>query len=170
MIPTLSTDRLRLRAPVLADLPALIAFFASEQSHTVGGPLDARGAFRSLNATIGHWVTRGFGSWHIADAQNDAYLGRVGFIEAPGWDEPELGWAVMPVAQGKGIAYEAALAARAHGAQHLGLDGTISYIRPSNARSARLAKRLRARIEQSKPDWLGKPVDIWRHPRIGAPA
>ena len=84
MIPVVETERLVLRAPEMKDLPAVTAFFGSEQSHAVGGPRDDLGSFAAINAGIGHWVTRGFGSWHIADAKTDAELGRTGFILAPG--------------------------------------------------------------------------------------
>lgn len=170
IIPTLHTDRLILRAPSLDDLPAFTAYYATAQSHMVGGPLDDMGSFRALNAMLGHWITRGFGSWLIADRDTDAFLGRTGFIDAPGWQEPELGWALTAQAQGRGIAHEATLAARAYGAASLGLDATISYIRPDNTRSAALARRLGAVLETHLPTWRGVAVDIWRHPRVGAPA
>ncbi|MBD3664656.1 GNAT family N-acetyltransferase [Sulfitobacter aestuariivivens] len=167
-IPVVDTDRLRLRAPRLADLPALTDFFASPQSHTVGGPRDDLGSAMSLNATIGHWAVHGFGSWHIADPETDAYLGRTGFIMAPGWEEPELGWAVAQASQGKGIAQEATLAARRYGATHLGLDAVISYIRPSNTRSIALAERLGATLEKTHDHWRGAPCHVFRHPKEAA--
>lgn len=162
-IPTLETDRLTLRAPKLDDLPALTAFFASEQSHMVGGPRDDLGSALSLNAVFGQWVLYGYGMWFIADRETDAFLGRSGFIMAPGWEEPELGWAVTADNQGKGIALEATRAARSYGARHLGLNGVISYIRPTNTRSAALAKRLGATLEKSHPEWRGAPCDVYRH-------
>lgn len=164
-IPTLHTDRLTLRAPKLDDLAALTAFYASEQSHTVGGPRDETDSAMTLNATAGQWLLHGFGSWHIADRDSDAYLGRTGFLFAPGWQEPELGWAVTKQAEGKGIAYEATQAARAYGAKHLRLDAPISYIRPDNTRSAALAKRLGAQFERHA-ELRGTPCDIYRHPHI----
>ena len=162
-IPVVETDRLVLREPRLADLPAITAFFASEQSHMVGGPKDDLGAFQTLNATIGQWVTRGFGLWCVADKNTNAWLGRVGFLFAPGWDEPELGWSVASQAQGRGIAFEAATAARRFGAQNLNLDGVISYIDPANTRSLRLAERLGATYERAT-ELLGKPCQVYRHP------
>lgn len=164
-IPTLETERLVLRAPMLDDLPAVTAFFASEQSNSVGGPRDDLASAMSLSATIGHWALHGFGSWFIADRETGVWLGRTGFIMAPGWEEPELGWAVVPAAQGKGIAYEATLAARTFGAAHLGLNAVISYIRPANIRSAALAQRLGAHLETTHENWRGKACDVWRHPK-----
>lgn len=164
-IPVIETERLVLRAPVLDDLPAVTAFFASEQSHMVGGPKDELGASQTLNATIGHWVTRGFGMWYVADKDTNAWLGAVGFLFAPGWDEPELGWSVAAQAQGRGIACEAATAARRFGAQTLNLDGVISYIAPANTRSLRLAERLEATYERAT-ELLGNPCQVYRHPTL----
>ena len=47
------------------------------------------GAHQSLLAALGHWQLYGYGSWVIADPETDAYLGRTGFLFAPGWEEPE---------------------------------------------------------------------------------
>ncbi len=168
LIPTVETDRLILRAPKLDDLPAITAFFASAQSQTVGGPRDDLGSAMSMNATFGQWVLYGFGSWFISARDSDTYLGRTGFIMAPGWEEPELGWAVTTEAEGKGIATEATLAARSYGARHLGLNGVISYIRPTNTRSAAMARRLGAALETTHDDWRGAPCDVYRHPKEAA--
>lgn len=165
-IPMLETERLTLRAPKADDLPALTAFFASGQSHTVGGPRDDLGSHQSLLAAIGHWAIYGFGSWHIADRDTDAYLGRTGFLFAPGWEEPELGWAIASDAQGKSIAYEATRAARTYGANQFGLDAPISYIRPTNVRSAALAQRLGASLETTHDAWRGGACQVWRHPSV----
>lgn len=162
-IPELTTDRLILRAPSLADLPRVTAFYASERSHIIGGPLDARGAHRAMMAIFGNWALRGHGLWYIADRASDAFLGWTGVNYGPGWQEPELGWTVMEEAEGKGIAFEAASAARRHAAAHLGQDGLISYIAPHNTGSAALAARLGA-VHESDGSLLGHPVQVWRHP------
>ena len=39
MIPTLTTDRLTLRAPTEADFPVMAEFYASDRSQFVGGPM-----------------------------------------------------------------------------------------------------------------------------------
>ena len=166
-IPTLQTDRLVLRAPLLDDLPRLTEFFASERSHIVGGPQDGREVFKTLASRIGHWALRGFGLWHFHDQRTQRFLGWTGVVYAPGWDEPELGWTVMQDAERQGYAFEAATAARAYAATHLGQDGVISYIAPHNTRSSALAIRLGAVFERGG-ELLGTPCDIYRHPKVAA--
>lgn len=163
-IPVVETERLRLRAPKMDDLSALTAFYTTERNHTVGGPMDARAVHRSMMSTIGSWALKGHGMWHIADKETDGILGVTGIVFAPGWDAPELGWTLLAQAEGKGIGYEAALAARAYAAQHLGHDGVISYIDPTNPRPETLARRLGAVIERQTV-FLSKQANIWRHPK-----
>ena len=163
-IPVVDTPRLRLRAPKLSDLDAMNAFYATARSHWVGGPLEPLAVHRSLLSVYGSWALRGHGLWYIADRDSDTFLGWTGIIFAPGWHEPELGWTVMPEAEGTGIAFEAAAAARRFAAQHLGHDGVISYVDPANARSAALAQRLGATLER-EDTFLDHDIHIYRHPK-----
>ncbi len=96
-------------------------------------------------------------------------IGACGFIFREGWDEPELGWNVHDGYEGKGYAFEAAMAARAHGATHFDLDGILSYIDPY--KSSRLsplrhawARPLSAKVAVA---WTPKVADIYRHPTTG---
>lgn len=163
-IPVVETPRLRLRAPKMDDLAPLTAFYATDRSHMIGGPQDERNVHRMMLSTIGSWALKGHGMWHIADKDTDEMLGSTGIIFAPGWHEPELGWSVFAGAEGRGIAFEAAQAARNYAAQNLGHDGVISYIAPSNTRSAALATRLGAVLER-EDTFLDAPVHVYRHPK-----
>ena len=69
--------------------------------------------------------------------------------------------------EGKGIAFEAAQAARTCAIRNLGLNGVISYVRPDNTRSANLAKRLGATFER-EGTLMGTPCHIYRHPKDAA--
>ena len=162
-IPVLDTQRLTLRAPKKADLPTMTAFFATERSHTVGGPADATQTFAKLAARIGHWAIKGHGFWHIDESKTGDFLGWVGVINPPAFDEPELGWTLFAHAEGKGYAFEAARAARAYSAMHLGLDSPISYILADNTRSLALAEKLGATYERDGVA-LDMPCQVWRHP------
>ncbi len=164
-IPVLDTPRLTLRAPLLGDLKAMGAFFATPRSHIVGGPRDAMGSYTSLVSRLGHWVLNGYGLWHIVEKTSGAFIGWTGVIFAPAWSEPELGWSLFDGAEGKGYAFEAATAARRYAASHQNLNGVISFIASENARSLALAARLGAHFERDS-DLLGKPCQIWRHPKL----
>ncbi|MCD9149372.1 GNAT family N-acetyltransferase [Pseudophaeobacter flagellatus] len=164
-IPVIETERLILRAPQPGDLKAMVAFFETTRSHMVGGPRDAMGSYTSLVSRLGHWVLNGYGLWHIVEKASGAFIGWTGMIFAPTWSEPELGWTLFEGAEGKGHAFEAATAARVYAARHQGLNGVISYIAPSNSRSMALATRLGASFERDT-ELLGKPCQIWRHPKM----
>lgn len=168
-IPVIETERLRLREPRETDIPAVIAFYASDRARFIGGPMEPHHAFRSYTAALGHWLLRGYGFWMVADKDTDAPLGRVGFLYGEGWHEPELGWHVFEGAEGKGIAFEAARAARAYGAANLGLDGVISYVNPANTRSRALAQRLGCTHERDVTFFGEDGIGIWRHPKGGQP-
>ncbi len=161
-IPTLDAGDVTLRAIAESDLDAIAAFYATERSQFVGGPLPRVDAWRIISSNLGHWALRGYGMWIIAADQQP--VGMCGFIFREGWDEPELGWQVWDGYEGRGIAYQAASAARAHGTQAFGLDGVISYIDRRNTRSIRLAERLGAVLERETV-FMDKPCHVYRHPK-----
>lgn len=164
-IPVIETERLILREPRATDIDALEAFYASDRSKFVGGPMDRFGAGRALSASLGHWVLNGFGFWTLTTQDNTVPLGRVGFLYPHGWPEVELGWQIFEGAEGKGYAFEAAQAIRRYGAAKMGITAPFSYVAKTNVRSRALAERLGAHIER-EGDVLGTPCDIYRHARI----
>jgi RimJ/RimL family protein N-acetyltransferase len=111
----------------------------------------------------GHWVHRGFGMF-IFHAKGDATpLGMAGPWFPEGWPEHEIAWSIWaPAAEGKGLAFEAATAARAYAWNALGWTGAVSYIDPDNARSVRLAERLGA-VPDGSPVPEGESL-TYRHP------
>jgi len=163
-IPTLRTERLTLRAPQASDLAAYTAFCTSPRSVGVGGPYSDVDAFPRLCGLIGHWHLRGYGRWMLADPDTDEPLGVVGLMFPVGWPEPEIAWSLFEVAEGRGLAFEAAHTARAYAYDTLGWSTVISCVRPDNTRSLALAKRMGATFEaiHTHPD-LGD-LHIWRHP------
>ncbi|MEN0079674.1 MAG: GNAT family N-acetyltransferase [Pseudomonadota bacterium] len=164
-IPEFEAGRLRYRAPRRSDFEAYHAFCASDRAVGVGGPYPHRGqAFIRLSAVIGHWALRGYGRWMIADRETDAPLGVVGLFYPEDWPEPEIAWSLFGDAEGRGIAFEAALFSRAYAYETLGWQTAISCVAPSNTRSIALAERMGATFEgiQDNPE-LG-PLHVWRHP------
>ncbi|WP_208350793.1 GNAT family N-acetyltransferase [Pseudaestuariivita rosea] len=164
MIPVLQTERLTLRGPELSDLDAYAEYGASPRTAYVGGPFNRAQAFDRLSNLIGHWHLRGFGRWIIADQDTNAPLGIVGLYYPEDWPEPEIAWSVFADAEGRGIAYEAALVARTYAYETLGWTTAISLIIDGNTRSFALAERLGARFEKiyTHPEY--GEMAMWRHP------
>jgi RimJ/RimL family protein N-acetyltransferase len=164
-VPVLQTERLTLRAPGPQDADAFVAAHVAERARWMGGNAGREKAWRIFALEVGHWVLRGFGMWAVTLKGSDACLGAVGCWFPEGWPEREIGWFVFPEAEGKGIAREAAVAARAHAYGALGWTTAVSYVHPENERSIRLAERLGAVRDRRAARPL--PQDgtlVFRHP------
>ena len=166
-IPTLETERMFLRAMRADDIEAEIAFFQTERSRSVGGPIPANQVWRAVAGMIGHWALRGYGFWALEEKTTGTYLGRAGLWNPHPWPEPEIGWTLMQPAEGKGFAHEAALAARAYAYDTLGWTTANSLILAGNTRSEALAGRLGARLEGEYLHPTVGAMNIWRHPSPG---
>jgi RimJ/RimL family protein N-acetyltransferase len=157
-MPVLETPRLRLRVPLLADFDAWAQVFTTEVSRFMDGPYDRDDAFTDFAASVGTWLLRGHGPLTIKDKATGAALGFVLIGFEPGDLEPELGWFLLPGAEGRGIAAEAATALRAHAFGPLGMTRLVSYIDPANTRSRALAARLGA-----VPEGMVDGSEAWVH-------
>lgn len=162
-IPVLETSRLVLRGPKAADASAYMDFFASERAQYVGGHTTRRKAFDAFTLEVGHWLVRGYGMWAVTMRGEDTALGYVGCWYPEGWNAREIGWVLFEAAEGKGVAFEAAEAARTYAYGTLGWTTAISNIDPENARSIRLAQRLGCTLDAD-----AKTIDtgdlVYRHP------
>ncbi|RMC37715.1 GNAT family N-acetyltransferase [Paracoccus alkanivorans] len=166
--PSLSTERLCLRAPCAGDWPHWREFHLSERARFIGGgpQIKPSDSWRAFGHIIGHWVMRGWGMFVFTLKGDDTPLGMTGPWFPEGWPEREIGWTIWsPAAEGKGYACEAALAARDHAYQALGWNGTVSYIHPDNARSIALVERLGAARDGNAPvPEFDEPCLVYRHP------
>lgn len=162
--PVLETERLVLHAPQLADWEPLAAFLASDRAQYVGGPLTRDRAWRGFGHLVGHWVLRGYGMFFITPKGSDTAIGMVGPWYPEGWPEREIGWSMFDAdAEGKGYAFEAAMAAKAHVFADLGWKTAVSYIDRENSRSIALALRLGARLDPEAATIEGEKVMVYRH-------
>jgi RimJ/RimL family protein N-acetyltransferase len=166
-IPMIETGRMRLRAPRLADFEHWAAFFASDRSRFERGPLDRVQGYQTWAADVALWTLRGYGAFGMEDRTTGAYLGEVGIYQSAEFPAPELGWFVVPEAEGRGYAFEGAQAVIAWVRETLGWDRLCSIIDPGNARSIALGLRLGGVID---PDMPGiDPGDVViRHDLRGA--
>lgn len=163
-IPTIETERLRLRAPMIDDFEAYAAFRASDRTQFVGGPNTRSEAWQQFTALVGQWHLRGYGRWVVTERDNDTALGVVGLFYPIEWPEPEIAWSMFEAGEGKGYAYEAALAAREYAYGTLGWKTVISCIDPKNIRSAALGKRMGCTPDGVFNDDMLGAISIWRHP------
>jgi RimJ/RimL family protein N-acetyltransferase len=147
--PTLETERLRLRAFRHADLDAYAAFCADPEVMryiAAGTPLTRAETWRQMAFFAGHWALLGHGMWALELKDTSALIGRVGFLEPPGWPHFELGWLLGRAFWGHGYALEATREALRYAFDELGRERVISLIRPDNARSVKLAVALGERL------------------------
>lgn len=163
IIPELETERLILRAPRATDFEPEAVFYASGDARFLGGPKAPHETWRTLAVMTGHWVMRGYGFWAVEDKDSGGYLGRVGLWNPMGWLEPEIAWTLMPYAQGRGFATEAAIAARRHAYEVLGWETAISQINSEHHASKAVARRLGAQVEKSYEDPEFGTMEVWRH-------
>ncbi|MCK0168055.1 GNAT family N-acetyltransferase [Jannaschia sp. S6380] len=163
VVPVLRTARCTLRAPRLADFGALHSITGSDRAVFEGGPFTPAQSWADFCGMTATWLLRGHGMWTIETGSDVAGFVLIG--TEPGDEEHELGWLLCDGHEGRGLAFEAAKAARDHAWSALALPSLVSYIAPGNTRSEALARRLGA-----APDGtiLDGRITVWRHPRGAA--
>ena len=161
----LVSARLRMRLPSEGDWSALHAYYGDADSvrYTVGAPLTQAQTWRTLAGMVGHWAWRGYGPYTLLDKDDDSVLGVAGLWFPNDWPEPEIKWALLPAARGRGYAAEAARAVRAMAREHLPGVRLISLIALGNEASVRVAQAAGARYER-EIDFRGGRAAIYRHP------
>jgi RimJ/RimL family protein N-acetyltransferase len=96
----------------------------------------------------GHWVLLAFGYWAVEEKGTGRFIGEMGFAEfkrdiQPSIEgTPELGWALIAEAHGKGYATEGLRAVVDWGDSHFGLARTVCIIHQENRPSLRVADKL----------------------------
>jgi len=141
--PVLETARLLLRAPRLEDFEGW-AECSADPTMTLylGGPQPRPVAWRAFMAMAGSWSLNGFAMFSVIERATGRWVGRVGPWRPEGWPGNEIGWGLARAAEGKGYAYEAAVAATDWAFARLGWSDVIHCIDPANLRSEALATRL----------------------------
>lgn len=151
---------LRTRRLVLSELGPDDAPFLVELLNTPGflahigdrGVRDEAGALEYLRG--GPWASyaqHGFGLWRVGLRKDARALGICGLLQRDHLKAPDIGYALLPSAEGQGIAAEAASAVLDYGFGVLRLPRVYAVIAPGNTRSIRLAQRLGMRPCADQP-------------------
>lgn len=163
-IPSITTERLLLRAFEERDLDAYAAWSADPEVMRYlapeGRPMSREEAWRSMATVLGHWTLRGYGMWALEERATGEVVGRAG----PWWPEGrpglEVGWTLARAHWGRGFAVEAGRAGLDYAFDVIGADHVISLIDPRNARSIHVAERLGERHE-GEHAVQGAPVRVY---------
>ena len=163
--PVIETDRLRLRPLQFEDFAKVAAFFTTPRARYVGDLKTPAAVWPEFCANIACWPLLGYGTWAV-ETHDGAVVGQVGLNFPPQFPELELGWVVLAEFEGRGLAHEAAVAARAWAFAHLPVSSLVSYIHPDNTRSRALAERLGASPDPDAPPPDGADLSqtlVYRH-------
>lgn len=167
--PVLETERLTLRPLALADFPRWAEMMADpEATKFLGGVQPAAVAWRGFMSMAGAWSLTGIAMFSLIERDTGLWLGRIGPWQPLDWPGTEVGWGLLPDAQGKGYGVEAATATIDYAFDVLGWTEVIHCIDPDNVPSQRLAERIGSRNlgpTRMPPPYHEAPVDRWGQSR-----
>jgi RimJ/RimL family protein N-acetyltransferase len=167
----LTTERLLLVRPEHRHRDSFVGFYGSDRAAARGWLRNETQAFEFWNVLTTHWANRGFGWFVIEDRASGHPIGMCGPWEAKPMPEGEIAWSLWHDAlEGKGLAFEAAIAALDFTFRSLGWPTAVSYIAYGNLRSIALARRLGAVQDGEWTTPRNIRVAVYRHPTPEAPA
>jgi len=146
----LETERLIFRQWNKSDFPLFSAFYSDKNNaHYVGGVKTPEESWRLMATYIGHYELNGFSYLALQEKKSGDLVGTIGLWKSAPWPEPELGYWLLPVAQGKGYGVEAGLAVKEFALNSLKFETLVSYVDPSNKPSKNLAIKLGAKLDST---------------------
>jgi RimJ/RimL family protein N-acetyltransferase len=148
--PTIETERLCLRGHDIGDFEDCVTMWSDPQviRYTIKEASSRQRTWMRILGYRGHWALLGFGYWAVQEKASGRYIGELGFADFKRAMKlsidgmPELGWALIPWAHGRGYATEALRAAVAWGDEQFQLRRTVCIIHRDNQRSFRVAEKL----------------------------
>ena len=149
-IPTVSTERLILRAHRLEDFETTVKIWQDPivRKHFGARPFTREDIWARFLRQFGMWDVMGYGSFAVELKENGEYIGTVGVFEVrrdmePNMEgTPEAGWTFASHIHGNGYATEAARAALDWTDKALGNPRLFAIISPENIASVRVAQKL----------------------------
>jgi len=160
----LETERLTFRQWQKSDFKAIADFFSiADNARYVGGVKTLEEAWRLMATYIGHYTLFGYSYLAIETKDSQQLIGTVGLWNSEVWPEPELGYWLLPEAQGKGYGVEAGLATKQFALEELKLNSLVSYIDEANEPSKKLALALGAKLDGTVDLLDFGPHEVYRY-------
>ena len=88
------------------------------------------------------YADHGHGLWRVRDKATDEVIGMCGLIRRDGLEFPDIGYAFLEIAWGRGYATEAAAASLDYGRRVLGLPQIVGITALDNAASVRVLEKI----------------------------
>src|SRR5215213_8260036 len=152
----LETERMVLRRMDTSDVDDLMGIFADPVAMRHYPATKTRAeAEEWVRWTLGSYRAHGFGLWVAVLKDTGEFAGQCGLTvqKVEGKDEVEIGYLFLRRFWGRGLATEAARAARDHGFHALGHERLVSLIDPGNLASRRVAEKVGLTMEREVEKW-----------------
>jgi RimJ/RimL family protein N-acetyltransferase len=149
---TLQTERLSLRRLTLEDADLMLAVWNDPAFYKYVGDRGIRTREQAQEAmaagALQLYENYGYGPFRVALRESDQPIGICGLFRREGFDDPDIGWSVLPDHGGKGFAFEAGTAVLNYAFEELALNYVVAFISAENMPSIGLAKKLGLRYER----------------------
>jgi ribosomal-protein-alanine N-acetyltransferase len=137
--PVLTTERLEFRWLLLRDSPFILELLTQPSWLRFIGDRGVKDLATAegyiANGPRASYRERGYGLWHMKDRASGEGVGMCGLLRRPGFEHPEIGFALLERHQRKGYGREAARATMEHARTALGLGTLWAVVDPENAGS-----------------------------------
>lgn len=148
-MPSIETERLRLRIVCRNDLNDLAGLFADPDVVKYvgdGKPSSREDAAKAVESMLAHWQKHSFGRWIAADKTSGAFIGFGGLRSLFG--TPEVVYHLTKENWSKGFATELARAALRFGFEDRGFGRIVAITKPPNSASIHVMQKLGMEFEK----------------------
>ncbi|RFS21831.1 N-acetyltransferase [Chitinophaga silvatica] len=116
-----------------------------------------------MNNLLKMYKEQGYGAWVVVLKETNTPIGICGLFKRRYLEHPDLGFAFLPSAEGKGYAYEITKATLEYSQQELKLPLVYAITQPENQRSVNLLNRLGfAQHGTIQPPGEDSPLSLFR--------
>lgn len=142
----IETERLLLQKLTLDDAALMLAIWNDPAFHRFVGDRGIRTLDQARDAlsagALAHYADYGFGPYRVSLKTGDTPVGICGLFRREGLDDTDIGFSILPLFSGNGLAFEAARAVISHAREEIRLGRLTALVAPENHASIRLIEKL----------------------------